>query len=254
MIDFITTINNIINGGAGDTGAGAGDTGDTDSKYDNLKNYDKYKSYPNKFFCLIILVFIRKILIESDYEWYKIIINDKNDKADLDYFEIKHLLIKFLKTYMYYFLVSTFSLTNVKTLFDIFLKDNFSFSELSLNLDGGFRGFPGFRGSQDLKYNPTYKLNQKSESTYTSDQKLESTYKLIRLTFKQIELNRKIKEINNKLKDSLLKLYKINYYFKDEEHEYLLNSNMEPEIIRKIKDENKIEEVFNILKDILQLK
>jgi hypothetical protein len=241
MIDFITTINNIINGGAGDTG-------DTDSKYDNLKNYDKYKSYPNKFFCLIILVFIRKILIESDYEWYKIIINDK---ADLDYFEIKHLLIKFLKTYMYYFLVSTFSLTNVKTLFDIFLKDNFSFSKLSLNLDGGFRGF---RGSQDLKYNPTYKLNQKSESTYTSDQKLESTYKLIRLTFKQIELNRKIKEINNKLKDSLLKLYKINYYFKDEEHEYLLNSNMEPEIIRKIKDENKIEEVFNILKDILQLK
>jgi hypothetical protein len=145
---------------------------------------------------------------------------------------------------MYHFLVSTFSLTNVKTLFDIFLKDNFSFSELSLNLDGGL---------QDLKYNSTYKLDQKSESTY-KDQKSESTYKLIRLTFKQIELNRKIKEINNKLKDNLLKLEKINNYFEDKNHEYLLNSNMEPEIIRKIKDENNTEYIFNILKDILQLK
>ena len=75
-----------------------------------------------------------------------------------------------------------------------------------------------------------------------------------KIVLKEIELNKKTKQIKNKLKNNLLQLYKINDYFEDKEHEYLLNSKMKPEIIRKIKDENNIEDVFNILKDILQLK
>jgi hypothetical protein len=60
-------------------------------------------------------------------------------------------------------------------------------------------------------------------------------------------------ELDNKLKYNLSKLYEINDYFIDVKHPYLLNSDMQPEIIRKIKNEENITDVFNILKDILQL-
>ena len=198
--------------------------------YGNLDNYKKYISYPNKYFCLIILVLVRKIFIECNVQWYTNIINDTTESFDFS--KIKLVFIKLLKTYMFYLLLSTFTLTDVKTLFNEYLLDRFDLSEYSPDINGGFR-----LGEYQNKIIQEEDINQKSKKIY----------ELKRLKLKQIELD-------EKLKDNLLLINKMNDYFENEEHEYLLNYNMEPEIIRKIKDENNMENVFNILKDILQLK
>ena len=210
---------------------------DDPNKYDNLRNYNKDKYYPNKYFCLIILLFIRKIFVESDEKWYKKII--KNQDADLDFENIKISLKTLLKTYVIHLLITTCSLTNVKELFDEHIQD-INLDKFPLNLKGGSEII--------LKQDEDIILNQDEGIT-----KSKFTYELQKLT--EIELiNLKFDIINNKLNNNLKKLYEINDYFEDVNHPYLLNYNMEPEIIRKIKDENKIEEVFNILKDILELK
>ena len=203
-----------------------------ENDYDNLDNYKKYKYNPNKYFCFIILVFIRKIFIEIDVLWYKDIINDQ---TELDFDNIKDLLKTLLKTYIFYFLISTFTLIHIKTLFDNYLVNRFDLSEIFHDINGGFKY------TDSLK-----KSDQKTDSLKKLDHKSESTYTLKKLTLKQLTYY--------KLKNNLLKLHEINGYFEDVKHEYLLNSNMEPEIIRKIKDKKNIKKVFYILKDILQLK
>ena len=260
-IDMINMIKKIINAGYADDDADSekydfGDDSDVSDdsdgagagadKYDNLKNYKKYIYNPNKYFCLIILVFIRKILIESDKKWYQKIINDD---TDMDFSNIKLKLIKLLKTYIYYLVSTTYCLTNIKSLFDKYIIDIFDYSELSF--DGGGGG-SGSVSNDDF----IYPINTKTDTLIKQEDitKSKSIYKLKKIVLKEIELNKKIKQIKKKLKNNLLQLYKINDYFEDKEHEYLLNSKMKPEIIRKIKDENNIEDVFNILKDILQLK
>ena len=66
------------------------------------------------------------------------------------------------------------------------------------------------------------------------------------------EVEEELTNITNNLL-ILLQLLKINNYFENKEHKYLLKSDMKLEIIRNIKNEDNIIDVFNILKDILQL-
>jgi len=252
----IVVINNIINADFGDSDdesesyfSDFSDFGGIDdpNKYDNLSNYNKDKYYPNKYFCLIILLFIRKISVESDEKWYKKIIK-MNQDADLDFENIKISLKTLLKTYVIHLLITTYSLTNVRELFDEYIKD-INLVEFPLKLKGGSETI--------LKQDEDIILNQDGDIT---NKQSKFTYELQKLT--EIELiNKKLEDnllkfdiINNKLNNNLKKLFEINDYFEDVNHPYLLNYNMEPEIIRKIKDENNIEEVFNILKDILELK
>ena len=218
---FIRDLNKIIDGEDG---------------YDDLNYYKNNFMYePNKFFCLIILVFIRKIIIESDKNWYINII-DPTFPYIQNFKDIKDKIIKFLKTYIYYLLNSTFCLTNIKTLFHRYINNRFNIADL--------------KGGVDIDQGSRYEY---IEQNMIKNFDKGSRYELVTLDQEQQSLDKKFKELDKKLEYNLSKLYEINDHFVDVNHEYILNSKMEPEIIRKIKDERNITDVFNILKDILQL-
>ena len=240
-------INNIING---------------DEGYDNIKYYMDYYLYlnkPNEFLCYILLLFIRKILIESDEEWYLFIIKDRELFPYNDFSEIKLLLIKLLKTYIFHIINTTLILTDLKTvLITCFgeqiienIKEDLK-EDLYNNQDGG--KFP-----DSGKYQLETVINPfESVQTFT---KLinKPTYELVQ--FEEIKQLEELKQFENKIQNEikknsnnyLSKLLKINNYFENKEHKYLLKSDMKLEIIRNIKNEDNIIDVFNILKDILQL-
>jgi hypothetical protein len=85
--------------------------------YDDIKylmNEYLYKNKPNEFLCYILLLFIRKILIESDEEWYIKIIKTPDLFPYINFFEIKLLLIKLLKIYIFHIINTTLILTDLK--------------------------------------------------------------------------------------------------------------------------------------------
>jgi hypothetical protein len=208
-----------------------------------------YKNKPNEFLCYILLLFIRKILIESDEKWYIKIIKTPDLFPYIDFFEIKLLLIKLLKIYIFHIINTTLILTDLKIVLIRFFGNELIEQikeDLQKNIqNGGISQLENVQTFNKQFNEPVYKLVQLEKFKHFEEFKqLEE--------FKQFE--KKIKnEIKEKSSYYLSKLIKINNYFQDEKHEYLLNSNMEPEIIRKIKDEKNIIDVFNILKDILQL-
>jgi len=208
--------------------------------YDNIKYLMEeylYKDKNNEFLCYILLLLIRKILIDSNEEWYQDIIKNSESAHSFPYTnfsEIQILLIKLLKTYIFHIINTTLILTNLKTVLidhygEIIHEDNMKLLQDLQDFRGGQFNLDNIGGLQKIDQN-----------------------KQIEKQKEQIE--KQIEELIEKQKNNLIKLYVINDYFEDVDHEYLLNSKMEPETIRKINDENKIEEVFNILKDILELK
>ena len=222
---------------------------DGENGYDDLNYYKNNFMYePNKFFCLIILVFIRKIIIESDKNWYINII-DPTFPYIQNFNDIKDKVIKFLKTYIYYLLNSTFCLTNIKTLFHRYINNRFNLPDF---VGGVYVGqqTSDVNIEQNMIIGSTDILDQQKQKQNIDKR---SRYGFVKIDREQQSLDKKFKELDKKLEYNLSKLYEINDYFKDIKHEYILNSKMEPEIIRKIKDERNITDVFNILKDILQL-
>jgi hypothetical protein len=199
-----------------------------------------------------MLVFVRKIIVESDKEWYTNLVTEtKINKEtgevtkrilDLDFEKdnnlnnIKIKIMKLLKTYGYHLMNSTFLLTNIRTLFNKYLKKTTGILRLSAPDTPGGKAENNF-GKSKNNFFPDILFPEK-------EQQLDKKEK------RELKLEKKIK---NKLEYNLSKLYEINDNFVDIEHPYLLNSKMKPEIIRKLKNEDNIINIFNILKDILQL-
>jgi hypothetical protein len=232
---FITDLNKIIDGKDG---------------YDDLNYYKTNFIYePNKFFCLIILVFIRKIIIESNKNWYINII-DPTFPVFKNFNDIKDKVIKFLKTYIYYLLNSTFCLTNIKTLFHRYINNRFNLPDFVGGVSVG-QQTSDVNIEKNMIIGSTDILDQRKQNI--DKRSTKSRYGFVKIDQEQQSLDKKFIELDKKLKYNLSKLYEINDYFVDVNHEYILNSKMEPEIIREIKDERNITDVFNILKDILQL-
>jgi len=229
--------------------------------YDDLKYYIDnylYLNKPNQFLCLILLVFIRKIIIESNEEWYLRIIKDPTLSPYNDFFEIKFLLMKLLKTYIFHILNTTIILTDLKTVLQKYFGEeilNNIKQDLYDSIQRGGGSNPQNESIQNMlsvtNIEPTLQKTFEDEMSNSG-----SRYTLQKLESEQLEELEK-EQIKIKIKENsiyyLSKLYKINDYFEDVNHPYLLNSDMQPEIIRKIKNEENITNVFNILKDILQL-
>jgi hypothetical protein len=234
------------------------------NNYDNLEQYYIHVDNPNKFLYLILLIFMRKIIIENDNTWNE----DLGDNLNMR----NNNLIKFLKTYAFFLINSLFCLTDIKIIFDQYFKRIFQNRNLDLiftniNPINNIGGKIFFEDKEQTQFNSFFEdKKQKQLKSFFEDKKqkqLKSFFEDKEQTQinsfypwfinKNTNLNMKDK-LKNNLIENLKKLYKINNYFEDKEHPYLLNSNMKPEIIRQLINEDNIYNIFNLLKNILLLK